>query len=313
MSLSFWLFPVVAGLIGYGTNLIAIAMILRPHEAKYVGKFRLPFTPGLVHRRKMQLAKVLAKTIQETLLTPTTLEKAIPKGQIQQSIKGWLDDKYKDLQGLQALQAQEGNLEAYLIMVLGEEMASTLLKSVESQDLVSTYAPPLIRQGQRLLEHPELNQRAKELVRSLIENSAGKMAAILFHHKVYEQMKEKIREYLADEALLIQHLTSWSEKGASPQAMEILKQGLLSQSPEKVEQFSHKIAQGMGDWLETMLVRALVSLNFQSGIESTIQGLSPKAIERIVMDVAKKELGYIAALGGILGFVIGLGIQLIGY
>lgn len=72
-----WLFigpPVVGGVIGYFTNDIAIKMLFRPYQARYVGGRRLPFTPGLIPRNQERLAKRVSDTIMGSLLTPEELQ-----------------------------------------------------------------------------------------------------------------------------------------------------------------------------------------------------------------------------------------------
>ena len=40
--------PLVGGVIGYVTNDIAIRMLFRPHSAKHIMGWRVPFTPGII-------------------------------------------------------------------------------------------------------------------------------------------------------------------------------------------------------------------------------------------------------------------------
>jgi uncharacterized membrane protein YheB (UPF0754 family) len=66
--------PVVGGVIGYFTNDIAIKMLFRPYRAFYVGKQRIPFTPGLIPSNQERLAKRISDTIMGSLLTPEELQ-----------------------------------------------------------------------------------------------------------------------------------------------------------------------------------------------------------------------------------------------
>ncbi|QFG00131.1 DUF445 family protein [Psychrobacillus glaciei] len=61
---------VVGAAIGAVTNHLAIKMLFRPHEAKYIGSWRIPFTPGLIPKRRDELAKQLGNTVINHLLTP---------------------------------------------------------------------------------------------------------------------------------------------------------------------------------------------------------------------------------------------------
>ncbi|MFB5088759.1 DUF445 family protein [Psychrobacillus sp. PGGUH221] len=60
----------VGAAIGAVTNHFAIQMLFRPHEAKYIGSWRIPFTPGLIPKRRDELAKQLGNTVINHLLTP---------------------------------------------------------------------------------------------------------------------------------------------------------------------------------------------------------------------------------------------------
>ncbi|WOD40664.1 DUF445 domain-containing protein [Nodosilinea sp. E11] len=66
--------PVVGGVIGYFTNDIAIKMLFRPYRALYLGKRRLPFTPGLIPSNQERLAQRISDTIMGSLLTPEELQ-----------------------------------------------------------------------------------------------------------------------------------------------------------------------------------------------------------------------------------------------
>lgn len=64
------LFMIVIGaVIGGFTNSLAIKMLFRPYEARYIGKWKVPFTPGLIPKRRDELAVQLGKMVVEHLLT----------------------------------------------------------------------------------------------------------------------------------------------------------------------------------------------------------------------------------------------------
>ena len=77
-----WIFlipPIAGGVIGYFTNDLAIKMLFRPYRAIYIGKRKLPFTPGLIPSNQERLAKKVSDTIMGSLLTPTELQKLAQK------------------------------------------------------------------------------------------------------------------------------------------------------------------------------------------------------------------------------------------
>lgn len=73
-----WIFlvpPVAGSIIGYFTNDLAIKMLFKPYKPIYIGKRKLPFTPGLIPSNQERLAQKVSDTIMGSLLTPTELQK----------------------------------------------------------------------------------------------------------------------------------------------------------------------------------------------------------------------------------------------
>ncbi|MGV2827863.1 DUF445 domain-containing protein [Myxosarcina sp. GI1(2024)] len=66
--------PIAGSIIGYFTNDLAINMLFRPYRAIYIGKRKLPFTPGLIPSNQERLATKVADTIMGSLLTPGELQ-----------------------------------------------------------------------------------------------------------------------------------------------------------------------------------------------------------------------------------------------
>ncbi len=66
--------PLLGAVIGYFTNFIAVKMLFRPKKAKYIGKMRLPFTPGLIPKRKSALAHALGNAVATRLVTATDMQ-----------------------------------------------------------------------------------------------------------------------------------------------------------------------------------------------------------------------------------------------
>lgn len=62
--------PVVGAAVGYFTNDLAVRMLFHPLEAKYIGKYKLPLTPGLVPAEQDRLADKISHLIVDTFLTP---------------------------------------------------------------------------------------------------------------------------------------------------------------------------------------------------------------------------------------------------
>lgn len=60
--LAYILPPIIGAFIGALTNDIAIRMLFRPYAARHIGKWRVPFTPGLIPRERHHIAESIADT-----------------------------------------------------------------------------------------------------------------------------------------------------------------------------------------------------------------------------------------------------------
>ncbi len=65
----------VGALIGAFTNYIAIKMLFRPYRPLYIGKWRIPFTPGVIPSRRDEMAEQMGKMVVDHLLTPESIKK----------------------------------------------------------------------------------------------------------------------------------------------------------------------------------------------------------------------------------------------
>ncbi|MGG0311293.1 DUF445 family protein [Bacillus mycoides] len=79
----------LGAIIGGYTNHLAIKMLFRPHRPIYIGKFQVPFTPGLIPKRCDELAVQLGKMVVDYLLTPEGIGKKLTNKEFQTSLIRW--------------------------------------------------------------------------------------------------------------------------------------------------------------------------------------------------------------------------------
>ncbi|MCM3745300.1 DUF445 family protein [Sporosarcina luteola] len=87
---------VIGALIGGFTNHLAIKMLFRPHEAKYIGSWRLPFTPGLIPKRRDELAVQLGRTVTNYLVTPDVLRNKLLTTEMERKAEAFLQSKMEE-------------------------------------------------------------------------------------------------------------------------------------------------------------------------------------------------------------------------
>ncbi|RKD23766.1 hypothetical protein BEP19_04875 [Ammoniphilus oxalaticus] len=88
----------IGALIGGLTNELAIRMLFRPYKAYYIGKWRVPFTPGLIPKRHEELAFQMGKLVENFLITPDGVRSMLEKGEVKQEVIEWLLRKMDELE-----------------------------------------------------------------------------------------------------------------------------------------------------------------------------------------------------------------------
>ncbi|MDR2150763.1 MAG: DUF445 family protein [Spirochaetaceae bacterium] len=82
-----WLIPPLMGaFIGYVTNALAIKMLFRPLRACYLGKIRVPFTPGILPRQRYKLADNIGSMVERDLLTPELLRERLSRADVKAAL-----------------------------------------------------------------------------------------------------------------------------------------------------------------------------------------------------------------------------------
>lgn len=93
----------VGAFIGGITNSLAIKMLFRPYRPIYIAGKRLPFTPGLIPKRREELAEQLGRMVVEHLLTADGLRRKLNDesfirdmtNYVQEEVEKWLQSDQK--------------------------------------------------------------------------------------------------------------------------------------------------------------------------------------------------------------------------
>ena len=81
----------VGSVIGGVTNELAIRMLFRPLKPWYIGSWKLPFTPGLIPRRRDDIAIQMGRLVEEHLLTTEGVRRALARGDLENTLAGWMN------------------------------------------------------------------------------------------------------------------------------------------------------------------------------------------------------------------------------
>ncbi len=101
---NFIIFPFIGAVIGAITNEVAIKMLFRPYNPIKLGKFTLPFTPGVIPRQRHTIAENIAKTFEKNLLSGDEIHKVITGNNVKRilhkKIKEFIESKLGMFSGM---------------------------------------------------------------------------------------------------------------------------------------------------------------------------------------------------------------------
>lgn len=284
--------PVVGGIIGYITNDLAIKMLFHPYKPVYIGKHRLPFTPGLIPSQKERIAKGLGQVISGQLLnTQTVLSEALSpetEEKVRQKVRDFLIRQTED----------EETIREKLTRAFGEartaEMGDRAL-SLASEFLFDQLQKAQI--GEMIAENAvkELYEKVKAtpfgfmVDASMLSGLKGTIAQYI-DRKVTEKGPEMVRAKLADVG----------EKAAGKQLSEI-----AAPYRDKADELTEKIVHLYREVMTNRLDSVLRAIEIDKIVERKIASFDAEMLEKLIFGIMKRELKAIVYLGAALGFLMG--------
>lgn len=159
------LFMVAIGAgIGAFTNYIAIKMLFRPYRALYIGKWRVPFTPGVIPNRRDEMAEQMGKMVVEHLLTPESIRKKFLNDKFQTDMVDFVLRKWVSFKSSSDMTI------AYLLEKMGIEDSKLKVEEKFDEVIELTYGRVIEKYRDRSIE--------SILTPAIIEKAEGKLPLI---------------------------------------------------------------------------------------------------------------------------------------
>ncbi|MCL1995890.1 MAG: DUF445 family protein [Defluviitaleaceae bacterium] len=137
-------------------------------------------------------------------------------------------------------------------------------------------------------EYPPLDKEGPIIINNLIKEHVGRFVGVfLSSEKIYLNMKEKVIEYLSDESNLLAIADKIDEN------IDKFCDSRTSKAPVIVA-------------FEIAAEQVVKHIDIKATIEDRVNAFKPEEAEELVLSVIRRELHLIMALGGVLGFIIGL-------
>ena len=288
--------PAVGAVIGYITNDIAIRMLFRPHQAKYIFGVHVPFTPGIIPKEKARIAGAIGKAVSENLMNREVLEKSLLSDDMLGKIGNAIDE---------FVITQSGNDETI------EQFAGHYLSAEDIEAMRTDVTGGIVKMVTAKLQNSDLGSdiahMATEHVMEKTRNSvaglfgADKLVAG-FAQPVEKILAKHINEILQNNSPQMIHDLITTE---ADNLMGMTMSQLTTGRDEQVAQIKHGVLNAYRTIITEHLPRILQDIDISAIIEQRINEMDMNEAEAIIMDVMKKELRAIVWLGALLGSIMG--------
>lgn len=303
--------PILGAVIGLGTNYLAVKMLFRPLYPKKLFGIRLPFTPGIIPKRKAALAHAIGAAVGEQLFTAEDIEETfrnpktrdtiiqeicrileeIPADTAIERIGDQLSNRLTELQIGQII-AEKG------AQILREKAKGSMFALLLNDRLIQSIAAPI---GSQIEDYLRENQDL--LLRSVLSGKRPDLA-------VTQGTDDP--EKIADEDMLL----AMQDSSASSPIISLPEPSvantretdgsLLSLIGISHDMLVEKVSHAYDSFLTGNTPVKAFHLDVAGTVERKINAMDVKELENLVLFVMRKELRSLVWLGGLLGFLLGL-------
>lgn len=356
---------VIGSLIGGVTNILAVRMLFHPFKTYYIFNKRVPFTPGLIPKRRKEVADKIGQVVEEHLLTESLIQSKLNAPSSRQAIEevllnqirklkqehmtlqyfadkldldvtqlanekldlmisNKLDEFYQDNQTTPIKQIIPEKIEASidskidLVPDLLFERASVYLNSEKgAADIASMLETFFNEKGkivgllQMFMTKESIADRIQHELIRLTKHPKAKAIAKQVIDNEYETMKAKNLNKLVSESQYNSFKTSVTELAVGYLDVDkVSKQSFNTLMPSFIHFLESKVSQKLTDVIIENISKhispIMKKINLRQMIEEQINTFDLAYIEKLIIDIANKELKLIMLLGFLLGGIIGL-------
>ena len=288
--------PLVGAVIGYITNDIAIRMLFRPHQPKYIMGVHIPFTPGIIPKEKSRIATSIGKAVSENLMNREVLEKSLLSDDMLAKMGAAIDE-------FVATQSQnDETIEQFARHYLSDEDIDAMRNDV-TDGIVKMITGKL--QDSRLgdsIAHMATEHALEKTRNSLVGRLGADLLMQPLAQPIERLMAKHINEILQNNSQqMIQNLVTEE----SDHLMEMTMSQVITSHNEQLEQVKSGIFNAYRVIITEHLPRILQDIDISAIIEERINEMDMAEAEAIILDVMKKELRAIVWLGALLGSIMG--------
>ncbi len=280
--------PLVGAVIGYFTNYIAVRMLFRPREAKYIFGHKIPLTPGAIPKGKARLAKSAGKIVQDELFTK------------------------EDISGRLLTEEVEKPLIDRVMAILGEDIKDTGAIMIGSKERFDNFENNVVElltskisDAIRMMNIPGvIKQEGISMLNEQVMESTFLSIVVSDRliEKIMDKVAEKMEEFIDDNAEGMIHDITASRIHDLGERTPL---HVLDQAGYDEETVRNKITTAYRESVVNAVNSALRRIDVAQVVEDKINSMSVEELETGVLTVMKTELNMIVNLGALIGLVIG--------
>ncbi|MEK5197426.1 DUF445 family protein [Staphylococcus sp. FSL H8-0121] len=356
---------VVGAIIGGITNVIAIKMLFHPFNPYYIFKMRIPFTPGLIPKRRDEIANKIGQVIEEHLLTEELIRQKLNDGQAKDAINEMIMNQLTQLKSDDMTIYNIANkfdfniddvidhqMPAKVEKILNQYYESNQQKAIKDivpQELINLVDERLDEVGDLICDRARVYLSSPKGTRDINEmldtffNEKGKIIGLLQMFMTRESIADRIQQELIRltrhpkaKSIIEQVIKNEVETFKNKRLGELVanhqfkqmatttstliithfnlydkaRQPIKDLAPQFIKylenELSGKLTMIIIDQLSSNLSTIMRKINLRQLIEDQINTFDLDYIEKIIIDIANKELKLIMSLGFILGGIIGI-------
>ena len=284
--------PVIGAGIGYITNWIAVKMLFRPINPVKIGKITMPFTPGIIPKNKSRIAEAIGDSISQNLLTEEALkanllseEKKLEIRQhLENSLKKYIEENPNTtIRDLSLSIMPDDNLIVFKSKI-SSNLTSSILESIKDANLAETIS--------------------EQIQISAITKLKGSLLGVFGGNALISSLGPEITS----------NINTYIDENGD----EVIR-GMVNKELDKLE--SKKISalledsnidfvSFLMDLYEKIIIEKLPSLletiNISKIVADKINSMPTLELEKLILEIMKKELNALVNLGALIGFILGL-------
>lgn len=285
--------PLIGATIGYVTNYIAVKMMFRPLKPVKIGKWQLPFTPGIIPKNKNRIAGSIGDAISEHLLTEEVLKKNLLSEDVKESIRK------KTNEVINKLSENDETLETELCQIINADLYGDItqyLTKILTESILETVKESNV--GELI---------AKQIEIAANEKLKGSMLGIFgvnpIISKISKEASNQIDKYIAENGneLISKMVTKEINKISDYKVSELMI---------KFEELEVDLSKTCLNIYENIILdklpEVLKVINISKIVTDKINSMDMLELEKLILDIMKNELNALVNLGAIIGFILGL-------